>query len=180
MDKNDWLKWHYENNGPYAVIKTGFSHALYMSVAMLFFSIFVGIGSHLGDYEKIFYFSLITFFTTSIFFLFITIPLILIHAVHYKIFKKILLENKLEKSILICLFLVFIHFLIVYSSIDFITLNLKVILPPIEFTFLVFSYILGLIKGFTIFHGEFYKTLNPQKQDSEIWRSHITKEENYF
>lgn len=180
MNKKDWLQWHYQNNGSFAVIKTGFSHALYMSLAMLAFSVFVAIGTY-QSYEKIMCFSVLTLFTTSLFLLCITIPFIVIHAIHYKIFKKILIENKIEKSILVCFAIMFVHFIIICFSIDYVILKFNLTLSPIEYTFTIVAYLLGLIKGFTTFHSEYYQnSTKDEEKEPPVWRNYISKEENFF
>jgi hypothetical protein len=179
MNKEEWLKWHYENNAPFCIIKSGFSHALYMSASIFIFSFLIGVGTY-SNYEKIFFFSLLTLFTSSIFLLLSTIPIIIIHAIHYKIFKKILLENKLEKSILVALSLIFIHFCIIYSVIDTIIFKFNIIIPPIEFSFLSVAYILGLIKGFLTFHYNYYKTLNADDSTTVVWNPQNKEEKKYF
>jgi hypothetical protein len=179
MSKDDWLKWHYENNGPFCVIKSGFSHALYMSMAIFVFSFFIGMGTY-NSYDKFFVFSLLTLFTSSVFLLLSTIPIIIIHTVHYKVFKKILLENKLEKSIVIALGLILVHFCIIYFSVDFIIFKLDIALPAIEFSFLSLAYILGLIKGFLTFQQDFYKTLNHADTTTATWNPHNNEQKKYF
>jgi hypothetical protein len=179
MNKDDWLKWHYENNGPFCVIKSGFSHALYMSVAIFIFSFLIGVGTY-SSYEKMFVFSLITLFTSSVFLLFSVIPIILVHTIHYKIFKKILLENKLEKSVLVALVLIIIHFGLIYLSVDLIIFKLDITLPPIEFSFLSIAYILGLIKGFLTFQQDYYKTLNHDDTTKVIWNPNNNEQKKYF
>lgn len=179
MSKDNWLKWHYENNGPFCVIKSGFSHALYMSMAIFVFSFFVGMGTY-NSYEKFFVFSLLTLFTSSVFLLFSVIPIILIHTLHYKIFKKKLLENKLENSVVIALVLIFVHFCIIYLSVDFIILTLDITLPAIEFSFLALAYILGLVKGFLTFQQDFYKTLNFKDTSTVVWNPHNNEQKKYF
>jgi hypothetical protein len=179
MNKDEWLKWHYENNAPFCIIKSGFSHALYMSASIFIFSFLIGVGTY-NSYEKVFFFSLLTLFTSSVFLLVSAIPVILIHAFHYKIFKKILLENKIEKSILIGLILIFIHFCIIYSSIDIIIFALDIVIPPIEFSFLSVAYILGLIKGLLTFHHNYYRTLNEDDPDTVVWNTQNKEEKKYF
>lgn len=179
MNKDQWLKWNYGNNAPFCIIKSGFNHALYMSAAIFVFSLFVGIGTY-NSYEKFFFFSLLTLFTTSVFLLFSIIPIILIHALHYKIFKKILLENKVEKSIVVALGLILVHFCLIYFSVDFIIFNLNITLPAIEFSFLSFSYILGLVKGFLTFQQDFYKILNQNDTATVTWNPHTNDQKKYF
>lgn len=179
MNKEEWLKWHYENNGPFCVIKSGFSHALYMSLSIFVFSFLIGLGKY-DSYDKIFFFSLLTLFTSSIFLLCSVIPIILIHAVHYKIFKKILIQNKLEKSILVALGLITFHFVLIYFSVDWIIFTLDIILPPIEFSFLSVAYILGLARGFLTFQQDYYKTLNHNDTSSVVWNPHSKEEKKYF
>ena len=109
MNKIEWEKWGYENNAPMALIKTGFNHALVMSSAVILMSILFAMKNYEGI-EKLFYFSILTLLTTSLFFLISLVPFILMHGLHYKIFKKVLLYKKLEYSILIAWLIMFTHF----------------------------------------------------------------------
>lgn len=181
MNKDNWLKWNYENNGPFAVIKTGVSHAIYWGVAIFIFSIFVEIGKFSG-FERLAYFSFVTIFTTSLFLCVVVAPLILIHAIHYKIFKKILLNNIIEKSIIVALTIILAHFVIIYFAIDYLIFSFNWKLSPIEFTYVVVAYMLGLIKGFTVFHNNFYqqKKHNTDESANEVVRQHISNNKNYF
>jgi len=179
MQKIDWLKWHYENNGPFCVMKSGFSHALYMSLSMFVFSILIGISTHTNS-GKFFFFSLLSIFTLSIFLVVFTIPLILIHGLQYKIFKKILLQNKVEKSLLVGLGLILTHYTIIYLSIDIIIFKFNIELPAIEFTFFALAYLLGLIKAFLVFHSDYYKTLNHADKSEILFDSTLKEEKTYF
>ncbi len=179
MNKIEWEKWGYENNAPMALIKTGFNHALVMSLAVILMSIVFAMRNYEGM-EKFFYFSILTLLTTSMFFVISLVPFILMHGLHYKIFKKVLLYKKLEYSILIAWLIVFTHFSIFYYSIDYLVFKFNLVASAIEYTFLFTGYIVGLLVSFKIFHKDFYIKSKIITEDVNVWKKHISKEENYF
>jgi len=174
----NWEKWHYENNAPITLIKMGLNHALTMCLAILVMS-FIFAAINYDDLEKIFYFSSLTLMTTSVFLFLSIIPLILLHGFHYKLFKKILLCNKLEYSVIVAWTIIFSHFFIIYSSIDYLIFNFNLYISAIQSTFLFSSYLFGLILSFSTFQKYFYKKNKPEN-NKNIWKKFLSKEDKYF
>lgn len=178
MEKFNWKKWGYENNAPMALMKSGFNHAIIASLIIVFTSIFAETLKS-PNLQNLLYFSVLNLLTTVVFFFLSIIPLTLFYGIHYKIFKKILLENKLEYSALIAWVILFVHFLMIYYSIDYFLIDLKIKISTLEYTYLSAAYIFGLIFGIKTFYGDFYKEKKIQVNEYD-WKSELDKERKYF
>ncbi len=178
MEKIEWEKWRYENNAPMALFRSGFSHSLVISI-ICFIS---AMGIHLSknpDFFTTLMFTLLNGLSTIVFLFLSVVPLTLIYAIHYKLFKKIFLENKIEYYIVICWGIIFCHFLIIYQSIDYLLFEMNINISPAEFTYVSAAYIFGLAYGFKTLHLHLYNNSLP-KEPNYVWKNTSGKEKTYF
>ncbi|NCQ51454.1 hypothetical protein GW796_06085 [archaeon] len=175
----DWTKWGYENNAPMTLLKMGFMHSLTISVFVVLMSVFLTIMKYSAWQDIVFILVVITF-TTGLFLLFSTIPFALLHGLHYKVFKKLLLSKKLEQLIIIAWSILFTHYLMVYYLIDFLFFNLKFKLSTIEITVLSSSYLVGLMVSFFVFNKKFYEKKKIDDRNINLWKKYVPLNKNYF
>ena len=179
-EKFNWKTWHYENNAPFTLFKMSLNHAIIINIFIFIMSFFFALIRYTTLEQTISFWGIILF-SGMVLILVSLIPLTIIHSFHYIVFKKILLKNKLEYSILVAWLLIITHYSGIYYMLDYILDTLQYNVSAIECSFLFVGYMFGLIVSFTTFQKNFYNQgFNFKDDNPQQWKIYIDPDKKYF
>lgn len=176
---NDWEKWHYENNAPWTIISMSFLHALIFSIFCFFLNV-INIIPKLKNISSLMSFVSLNFLCNILLCFLTSILFVFIHGLEYFIFKKWLLNKKIEQNVVIAWFLMSCHFIILLYLFEYLSNHYFKLLPAFDGATLAAAYMIGLIGSLVKFQLHFYKKPHLVDKNKNLWKNFLPENQHYF
>lgn len=166
-------EWSYENNVPWALVKSSLISAIVVGIAVLIVN-----GIHAFQGRGIEYFILSTLVSTIIIVL-TFFSFLFINFWYYLLFKDWLLKKKLEYSVVIGILIVYFNYFFIYFLISN-ELEKNKIMQLSTVMVLFVGYMIGLILGMIAFHFALYKNFDFKKSGGLLQKEVMNDKERFF